>query len=157
MAKTFGFLTGLVVGAGAAYAAFKSLSPEKQEEIATKTRGKINGIRDTAIDYAYTATDKLENAREHVASKRESTASPVDLVAKSYELADKAKAKVSEVVTDVKSQISDNEEAINDEIAVDLTDESVPSTNDVKTAFDSTKEVKTEVLTPLKKDETSKD
>lgn len=153
MAKTFGFLTGLAVGAVAAYGAFKSLSPEKQEKIVKGTQEKFGSLRDTALDYAYNATDKLEGARESMTSHREGSLSPVDLVARSYELADKAKGKVQEVVEDVKEKVTSDDDKVseNDDISVDLTkddDAQLPKTDDVKSAFNDTK---SEVLEPTSK------
>lgn len=154
MAKTFGFLTGLAVGAAAAYGAFKALSPEKQEKIVKGTQDKFGSVRDTVLDYAYNATDKLEDARESMTSHRDDSLSPVDLVARSYELADKAKGKVQEVVKDVKEKVAaDDKLSESDDISVDLTKASdqLPKTEDVKNAFN---DVKPEVLEPTSKSDT---
>lgn len=154
MAKTVGFLAGLALGAAAAYGAFKALSPEKQEKLVKGAQDKIGGLRDTALDYAYYATDKLEDARDHVNTHREGSARPVDLVAKSYELADKAKEKAQEVIDGVKEKLSNDseeKESENDDISVDLTEgesTELPSTGDVKAAFD---DAKAEVLQPSTK------
>lgn len=117
-------------------------------------------MRDSAIDYAYYATDIVEDMRDQIQKRKDEDDHYSDLVAKSQELAEKAKEKAQGVVSDVKEKLSGKDEEAtddeNDDIDLDLTAEDVadkatlPKTEDVKAAFKTEDDVKVEVLEPTK-------
>ncbi|MCM0598531.1 hypothetical protein [Periweissella fabalis] len=159
MGKKLGLLTGLAISGAAAFAAFKALTPQKQEKLIKDARAKIDDLRDNAIDYAYYATDFVEDMREQLEKRKQEDGHYSDMVTKSQELAGKAKEKAHDVVSDVKEKIS-GREAIeptleNDDIDLELSAEDVakkptlPTTSDVKAVF---KDVKVEVLKPRQSD-----
>lgn len=160
MGKKLGLLTGLAIGGAAAFAAFKALTPQKQEKLINDAREKIDGMRDSAIDYAYYATDIVEDMRDQIQKRKDDDTHYSDLVAKSQELAEKAKEKAQDVVSDVKEKFSTKDDADtsddSDDIDLDLTaedvatKESLPKTDDVKAAFVKENDVKVEVLEPTK-------
>lgn len=133
MSKKVGFLAGMAATGVAAYVAFKSLSPEKQNDLKNKAQDTFEDLRDSAVDYAYFANDKLDDVRGRLTGNKE--LSPVEMMAKSYELADKAKEQTKDDVQ-------------NDDISVDL------DLKDVLNQSDDKKEVSSEVLNPSDKDTT---
>ena len=159
MGKKLGLLTGLAIGGAAAFAAFKALTPQKQEKLIKDARAKVDEMRDSAIDYAYYATDMVEDMRDQIQKRKEEEGHYSELVAKSQDLAEKAKEKAQDVVSDVKEKFTNKEEVDvdeNDDIDLDLTAEDVaekvtlPKTDDIKAAFEGDKKVKVEVLEPTK-------
>lgn len=61
-----GFLVGLLLGGAAAVVAFKRLDPVKRQKLINDVNRKASDLKDKAVDYAFYASDAMDNATDHL-------------------------------------------------------------------------------------------
>ncbi|PWF99598.1 hypothetical protein [Levilactobacillus bambusae] len=117
MAKK-GFLLGLVLGGAAAYAAYRSMDASRRQEINDKARDHYNDLKDRAVDYAFYASDALDDFKDVVANRTaDFKANAADWRANMENDADKAAHTVAEKGSETSTQFETAADHLRNELA----------------------------------------
>ncbi|WP_172189393.1 YtxH domain-containing protein [Lentilactobacillus kribbianus] len=122
--KLFGGLFIAALGAGA-YAAYQKMDSEKKARLQQDVMNKTNDLKDRATDYAFYASDALDDLKEVVMDQIDSTKEQI----KDWQAA-KVEAEADNSDADSQTQFRAAQERLREELSADIVDDKVEKAED---------------------------